>query len=203
MRWILVAAMVAGCGVTDTADVSLTVVNVHLTPSCTDPSTCYETIELWPFCGDTMPVIEADTDHILVTSGYEPDEVTGIVQLQYTGAVSRPDYDHPHIDYVLAGAPESVWAAYTDYVEPQLYDIDGEGHASNIDLTKRTAVDGATLRFEYRGVVEEHTVNPPRTINIETEEGPPCCSAGRPLDLGMIFALVLVPWRKRRKRRAC
>ena len=204
MRWLLVAILVAGCGVTDTADVWTTVVDVHLTPGCSDPDTCYETIELYPFCGETFPFIEDDTRELTAVTSHDPDDVTGLVQLRYTGAVSVADSYRAHVDYVLGAGDETygVQAAYADYDAPPLYRLDGEGRASDVDLTKLSSVEGSTMRFVYGDVVEDHTVKPPRKITVETEDPPPCCSAGRPLDLGVVFALVLFPWRRRRKLRA-
>jgi len=204
MRWLLLGMVVAGCGVTDTADVATTVVGVHLTPTCatdgTDPYECYESIELYPFCGETFPFLEADTREVTATSSYDPDEITGLVQLQYTGAVGVDDSYRAHIDEVLTrGESATVWPAYTDYVDPPLYKIDGEGRATEIDLTKLVSVTDSTLRFGYRGAVEDHTVRPPRKINVQTEDPPPCCSAGGPRELGVVLALLLLPRRRRRR----
>jgi hypothetical protein len=204
MRWSLVGLLVTGCGITDTADVATTVVNVHLTPTCatdgTDPYNCYESIELYPFCGDTIPFLEAETREVTAVSSHDPDDITGIVQLQYTGAVSVEDSYRAHIDEILTGnASSSVWPAYTDYVDPPLYKIDGEGRATEIDLTKFVGHTDSTLHFEYRGVLEDHTVNPPRRINVVTEDPPPCCSVGGPKELGIVLVLLLLPRRRRRR----
>lgn len=207
MRWLLVAMIVAGCGVTDSADVWTTVVEVHLTPHCTDPyaypNSCAETIDLFPYCGDELPFLDDQTRDVTAITVSDPDEITGAFQLQYTGALNVPDSERPHVDAVLTNSEsEGVLAAYTDYDEPPLYKLDGEGRASEIDMTKLESVSESTLRFVYRDAVEEHTVKPPRRLTIETEDPPPCCSAGRPVDLGVVFALVLLPLRRRRKLRA-
>ncbi|HSD91096.1 MAG TPA: hypothetical protein VLB44_26420 [Kofleriaceae bacterium] len=193
MRWALVGLLIAGC-TTDTADVPATVVHVNVLAACAD---CYA--DLYGMCGYNLPVLDGQP-HVKAATELDLDRVGGLVQIQYGGLITPEGGELPRSDYVLAeGEPADVYALYDLAV---LYRIDGLGGVTDIDTTRLTSASGSTLHFEYMGNAEEHVIDAPRTVNIETVSSGPCCSAGRPHELGIALLLVTLRRRRRSKLRA-
>ena len=201
---VLAVVLVAACAADEppTASVPATVVHVDVSGTC--DGVC-EAVYDQDWCS-YIPLLEPETRDVVVGSYWRPDELAALVQLQYLGTSAISAVDDPgQLDYTLA--PGDVVEVHSifgpSYDQAWLfYRIDSQGHIVDIDTRHLIKASANTLQFDYGGLTEIHTIDKPRPLNVQTQDPCVCCSAGRPLDLGVVFALVLLPLRRRRKLRA-
>jgi hypothetical protein len=198
-----VVSCVAGCTFGDddkpeSADVPTTV--IHVSESGTCDGTCELLVGL-DWCSGYVPLVLPDTREAVVQTDLAVDDVAGIAQVQYDAIAT--DVEGAHADYVMgAGQRAEIHSLYGPTYDSGwlFYRLDAAGGVTDIDTRHLVQASGNTLVFEYAGVREEHVIGAPQVVSVETQE---CvdCSAGRPVDLGVVVALVLIPWRRRRKLR--
>ena len=205
MRFALCFGLLAAC--TDASDVPATVARIHVSAGCVDMAcTLYPPEVFYAHCGPSQePVIESNTDKVEITTNYDAAVIAGYVQLQYTSDQAPADTPMAHVEEALTeSATSHVYAGYTGDV---LYQLTPEGEVIELDMTKLVAASDNTLQFGYAldgiSVIEDHTIEAPRTIRIETDDPglmDACCSVGRPRELGLVVLVLGFALRSRRRR---
>lgn len=208
MRWWPVVVLLAGCG-DNYGEAPATLVRVT-TSRC---DTCWVNSYLFDTCGNYIPPLDMAGNAIEITSDYPSTEITGMVQVHYS-TVEDPDGIGSDLDFVLldrgtADVP-AIFGTFDPSIDvssdPPLYRVQPDGEVIDVDPTRLTGAEDTALHFQYSvgggTVTEDHLFDKPRQLTIDATTGGVCCSAGRPSELGLVLAVLLIRPRRRRKLRA-
>jgi hypothetical protein len=197
MRWSVLIGVLASC-TSDPVDLPIAV--VHVDANAASCGSACEPVYLEGMCGYNMPLIEPDTHSVTAYAGNDASTLAGLVQLQYTGSLTVPTEDGKpdHLDAIVSEGDRADIYALGQYDEDWLlYRITPLGEVTDIDTARLAAAEGSTLHFAYDGITEDHVIDAPRIVSVETDTTP-CCAAGTPGGLALVFAAALVPLRRRR-----
>ena len=207
MRWWPVLAVLAACG-DDLGEAPATLVRVTNTPC----DGCQSALGLSDLCNNYIPPLDTAGGSIEISTPYSSTEIAGLVEVQYA---TMPEYEYPQLDFVLldrgTADVQALFGARFDPVfpddsDPPLYRMRPDGDVFDVDVTRLTSADDNALHFTYVvdsvTVTEDHVFERPRQVVIDASADIACCSAGRPTELGLVFAVLLIRPRRRRKLRA-